>query len=61
MKTADIEKSIFVAKVFVARAEKVLEERKMVPSTVMGSKNSGSLRRVSMELTRILAKMRNPE
>ena len=64
MKTTGIQKAKLAAKLFIQRADAVLAERAEREAegySVAGTKASGSLGRVSMELSRILSTMRNPK
>lgn len=61
MTTANIEIAIAEAREFIVRAEAVLNRAKVQRYTYAGGdRESGSLRRQSMELTRALAEMRKP-
>jgi len=64
VKTADIRKAALAAKMFIQRADVVLAERESPESrgyVLAGTKASGSLYRMSMELSRTLSIMRNPK
>ncbi len=61
MKMEDILKAEQEAKEFLSRVKVVREERKATRGTLFGDRNTGALRRQSMELTRALADMRNPK
>ena len=65
MRKENIIKAIAEAKEFIFRANICLEELKVMDgsnkgwqSYTCGTKNSGALRRQSMELTRVLVRMR---
>lgn len=65
MQTDEIKQAIQEAKRFIKRAEECIEARKPYEShgyefTPIAPKESGALRRASMDLTRQLAKMRKP-
>ena len=64
VKTVDIQKAKLAARLFIQRADAVLAERAEREAqgySITGTKASGSLNRVSIELTRVLASMRNPK
>lgn len=60
MKIEDVRKSVELAKEFISRAKELEKVSTNASGHVWGCKESGALRRQSMELTRQLAKMRKP-
>ena len=54
-------KAVAAAKEFLLRAESLTDEDLSHAGRGFGTQRTGSLRRQSMELTRILAEMRRPQ
>lgn len=59
MKELEIRRAVLLAKIFIGKAEKLQKAKDIKPDWENYPKESGALRRSSLDLTRQLAEMRN--
>lgn len=60
MENKSVLKAVDEARRFIEKAVVVLDDERETKFSYFGSKNTGSLRRASLDLTRALADMRKP-